>query len=237
MSDSNFRAALFVHGTRLEQTQQLHHIHEWFNTALPGYELSIDEVMDQIDFSDDAKWADIGDSSQFRRIQVGDHEFGFVRSNTRGLPDKLFGLSTTTVFPSIRSVSIDEIKEIHNQSVIGFAEERLLLWEDEELHDELERILQHRTRDLTEPEQLFDGVKHTGGRPPLGTTVAGGELKPGEDYHRVCDTLRKVVEDKLSHTEAATILNCNRKTVRNAIQKRSHLYESVDPDPQRVLSE
>ena len=194
-------------------------------------------MLDQIDFYDDVEWEDIGDSSQFRCIQVRDRDFAFVRSDTRGLPDKFFGLSTSAVLPSIRSVSIDEIKELQKQSTIGFAEERLLLWQDNELHEELERILQHRTRDLTEPEQLFDGVKHTGGRPPLGTTVAGGELKPGEDYHKVCNTLRKVVEGQIPHTEAARILNCNRKTVRNAIQKRSHLYESVDPDPNEVLSE
>jgi hypothetical protein len=71
---------------------------------------------------------------------------------------------------------------------------------------------------LRDVKQL--NTEYSGGRPPIGTCVENGQLVRADNYRNVCKTLTLVAEDKISKQKAATRLDCTRRTVSNALQRR-----------------
>lgn len=89
-----------------------------------------------------------------------------------------------------------------------------------EIHCVRERIVIKDSDEYIIPQA---GDRHSG-RPPLGFDVIDGRLVPGDDYHRVCNLLQKVEDDRLSKRWAADKLGCVRKTIANALD-RPEMYD------------
>ena len=62
------------------------------------------------------------------------------------------------------------------------------------------------------------------GPAPLGFEKDNGRLVESADYHRVCSVLEDVARGELSQRQAASELDCGRKTVRRAVNDRPELY-------------
>ena len=62
------------------------------------------------------------------------------------------------------------------------------------------------------------------GPAPLGFEKDNGTLVESGNYHRVCETLEHVVRDEMSQRQAASELDCGRKTLRRAVNERADLY-------------
>ncbi|MFC6952867.1 recombinase family protein [Halorubellus litoreus] len=62
------------------------------------------------------------------------------------------------------------------------------------------------------------------GPAPLGFEKDNGELIEAGTYHRVCETLEQVARDEMSQRQAASELDCGRKTIRRAVNERADLY-------------
>lgn len=97
---------------------------------------------------------------------------------------------------------------------------------DEYLRGPTRTALTSLTSDRINGDKLFEGIKHSGGRPPLGTTSQNGVLRPDENYDHVCSVLKRVddPEDPISKQRAATTLDCTVKTIDAALERR-YLYQ------------
>ena len=62
------------------------------------------------------------------------------------------------------------------------------------------------------------------GPAPLGFAKDDGRLIEDADYHRVCEVLEEVARDEMSQRQAATELDCTRRTIRTAVRERPELY-------------
>lgn len=83
---------------------------------------------------------------------------------------------------------------------------------------------------LKEPQKTRDGeevLKDTwsGGRPPVGTEAADGQLIKADDYHDVREILQQVVFNDLPKSEASRRIGCTRKTITNTINRRHELFD------------
>lgn len=66
-------------------------------------------------------------------------------------------------------------------------------------------------------------TRYRGGRPPLGFTSENGHLVPAENFERVRQVLMRV-QDGMSKSRAAELLECTRQTIRAAVN-RPNLYQ------------
>jgi len=130
---------------------------------------------------------------------------------------------------AIERVVEDSGAEIH------FIDERLVFQPDEEdpfqrlqlqlvgAFAEFEaRIRQQRVREGLQARMENDEYSH--GRAPIGFEKKDGKLYETERYDEVCAVLEMVAKDELSKRKAAEQLDCTRKTIRSAIEKRADLY-------------
>lgn len=62
------------------------------------------------------------------------------------------------------------------------------------------------------------------GPAPLGFEKDSGKLVESGNYHRVCETLEQVAIGEMSQRQAASELDCGRKTIRRAVNERADLY-------------
>ena len=62
------------------------------------------------------------------------------------------------------------------------------------------------------------------GPAPLGFEKDNGNLVENGNYHRVCEILEHVARDEISQRQAASELDCGRKTIRRAVNERANLY-------------
>jgi DNA invertase Pin-like site-specific DNA recombinase len=84
------------------------------------------------------------------------------------------------------------------------------------------KITQQRVREGIAARQESDEYHH--GPAPLGFEKDDGKLIETPEYDRVCAILEMVANDEMSQREAADRLDCGRKTVRRAINKKAPLY-------------
>lgn len=91
---------------------------------------------------------------------------------------------------------------------------------DDRLPTALRRALEVLTGTAEHADALLAGIDWKGGRPPLGTTSEGGCLAPDEDYDTVCHTIQHVADGRMSKSDAAEMLDCARKTIDNALERR-----------------
>lgn len=85
------------------------------------------------------------------------------------------------------------------------------------------RALRSLAEEEVNQDRIITGIPHSGGRPPLGTTVVDGMLREGDEYHLVRRVLQRYRNGKLDQQEAADRLGCALQTVENA-SKRLKLY-------------
>lgn len=88
-----------------------------------------------------------------------------------------------------------------------------------ELEAEIKR---QNIREGISARQESDDYQH--GPAPLGFEKDNGRLVESADYHRVCSVLEDVARGELSQRQAASELDCGRKTVRRAVNERPELY-------------
>lgn len=83
--------------------------------------------------------------------------------------------------------------------------------------------------DTTKQERFFEAIKdarrklgvwHKTGAPPLGTTVQDGILVKNDNYNHVTTILQEVDTGDMSKRAAADELDCTRKTISNALDRR-----------------
>lgn len=132
---------------------------------------------------------------------------------------------------SVKTITVDKGAELH------FVDERLVFEDDSDdpfqtlqlqllgAFAEFEAsIRQQRAREGLQARMNADEeYKH--GRAPIGFRKEDGRIYKADNFDEVRATLQLVDEDELSQRKAAERLDCTRKTVRNALQKRRELYE------------
>lgn len=84
------------------------------------------------------------------------------------------------------------------------------------------KIKRQNIRQGIAARQESDEYSH--GPAPLGFEKDNGQLVEANDYHRVCEVLEQVAHEDMSQRQASKELNCTRKTIRNALEKRAELY-------------
>ncbi|PHQ37650.1 hypothetical protein DJ69_15615 [Halorubrum persicum] len=130
------------------------------------------------------------------------------------------------VVARLDDLALDALGEIGENGVsIHACKDRVTLHAtDAGLTDAAHAALNALTSTDIDSADLLDGYPWRGGRPPLGTTSRHGELKPGENYRKVCKVLQRVEDDDyLDKSEAAERLNCTRSTI-DAALRRGELY-------------
>jgi DNA invertase Pin-like site-specific DNA recombinase len=78
-----------------------------------------------------------------------------------------------------------------------------------------------------------DDYKH--GRAPIGLQKDDGHLAPADDFRHVQEMLLKVDQDEMSQREAASRLDCGRKTIRRHLRNSRELYELPPAEESQYL--
>ncbi|EMA69016.1 resolvase [Halorubrum aidingense JCM 13560] len=143
----------------------------------------------------------------------------------RAADDTVDGHVPALIIDSLARIDTDAIASLvadHDVAVID-AHHRLTIHVKpgrESFPPALKRALDVMTGTAEHADALLAGIEWGGGRPPLGCTSNGGRLAPDDDYDAVCWTLQQVADDRMSKTDAAEDLDCTRKTIDNALERR-----------------